>query len=109
MKVDPYVNFAVYDNLNGNLPGTDGIVDFIYIIYRNASDRLMNYTGKALLNVSATLYVDGKRIINNTDIGGGVQQQGGIMDVIILYMLLHMSWDIISLDRDILILFQILP
>jgi len=77
MKVDPYVNFAVYDNLNGNLPGTDGIVDFIYIIYRNASDRLMNYTGKALLNVSATLYVDGKRIINNTDIGGGVQQQGG--------------------------------
>lgn len=79
MKVDPYVNFAEYDNLNGNSPGSDGIVDFIYIIYRNVTgDGLMNYTGIAHLNVSSTINVDGKQIINTSSgIGGGVQQRGG--------------------------------
>ncbi|MBX2977591.1 MAG: T9SS type A sorting domain-containing protein [Ignavibacteriaceae bacterium] len=78
MKVDPYVNFSVYDNLNGNTPGSDGIVDFIYIIYRNVTgSSLMNYSGIAHLEVSQTMNVDGKQIVNNTYIGGGVQQRGG--------------------------------
>lgn len=78
MKVDPYVNFAVYDNLNGNSPGSDGIVDFIYIIYRNITgDVLMNYTGIARLEVDSTINVNGKQIVNNTYIGGGVQQRSG--------------------------------
>jgi len=78
MKVDPYVNFAVYDNLNGNNPGSDGIVDFIYIIYRNITgDVLMNYTGIARLEVDTTINVNGKQIVNNTYIGGGVQQRSG--------------------------------
>ncbi len=78
LKVDPYVNFAEYDNLNGNSPGSDGIVDFIYIIYRNVNgDTLMYYTGIAHLEVSSTINVDGKQIVNNNFIGGGVQQRGG--------------------------------
>lgn len=77
LKVDPYVNFAEYDNLNGNSPGSDGIVDFIYIIYRNATSSHWYYTGIARLEVSSTINVDGKQIVNNTSIGGGVQQRGG--------------------------------
>lgn len=72
LKVDPYVNFAEYDNLNGNSPGSDGIVDFIYIIYRNATSSHWFYTGIARLEVSSTISVDGKQIVNNTFIGGGV-------------------------------------
>lgn len=77
MEVDPYVNFAEYDNLNGNSPGSDGKVDFIYIIYRNATSSHWYYTGIAHLEVSSTINVDGKQIVNNSYIGGGVQQRGG--------------------------------
>lgn len=77
MKVDPYVNFAEYDNLNGNSFGSDGKVDFIYIIYRNATSSHWYYSGIALLEVSSTIDVDGKQIVNNSYIGGGVQQRGG--------------------------------
>ena len=71
MKVDPYVNFNEYDNLNGSSTGSDGIVDFIYIIYRNVTgSSLMYYTGIAHLNVSQTINVDSKQIVNNTYIGG---------------------------------------
>jgi len=77
LEVDPYVNFAEYDNLNGNVTGSDGIVDFIYIIYRNATSSNWYYTGIAHLEVSSTINVDGKQIVNNSYIGGGVQQRGG--------------------------------
>jgi len=78
MEVAPSVNFADYDNLNGSSPGTDGKVDFIYIIYRNVTGRtLMDYSGIAHLNVSSTITDDGKQIVNNSSIGGGVQQRGG--------------------------------
>ncbi|MEJ5352699.1 MAG: hypothetical protein WHS65_14035 [Melioribacteraceae bacterium] len=78
LEVGPYVDFSEYDNLNGSSPGTDGKVDFIYIIYRNVTrDTLMDYTGIAHLNVDQTINVDGKQIVNNTYIGGGVQQRGG--------------------------------
>lgn len=78
MEVDPYVNFAEYDNLNGNSPGSDGKVDFIYIIYRNATSSHWYYTGIAHLEVSSTINVDGKQIVNTSSgVGGGVQQRGG--------------------------------
>jgi len=76
LKVDPYVNFAEYDNLNGNSPGSDGIVDFIYIIYRNSTP-LMGSTGIAHLSIDQTITVDGKQVVNNSYIGGGVQQRSG--------------------------------
>ncbi|MGK9370177.1 hypothetical protein ACSSWA_14865, partial [Melioribacter sp. Ez-97] len=77
-EVDPYVDFSDYDNLNGSSSGSDGKVDFVYIIYRNViGTTLMNYSGIAHLNVSSTITVDGKQIVNNTDIGSGVQQRGG--------------------------------
>lgn len=77
MEVDPYVNFAEYDNLNGSSSGSDGKVDFIYIIYRNATSSDWYYSGIALLETSQTITVDGKQIVNNSYIGGGVQQRGG--------------------------------
>lgn len=77
LEVDPYVNFANYDNLNGNSFGTDGKVDFIYIIYRNATSSHWYYSGLAHLEVSTTISVDGKYIYNNSYINGGVQQRGG--------------------------------
>jgi len=78
MEVASSVNFSEYDNLNGNVAGTDGKVDFIYIIYRNITGQtLMSYTGVARLNVSSTITDDGKQIVNNSYIGGGVQQRGG--------------------------------
>ena len=82
MKVDPYVNFAEYDNLNGNSPGSDEKVDFVYIIYRNITgDGLMSYTGIAHLELNNTIYTDGVSIESGGSglfgIGSGVQQRGG--------------------------------
>jgi len=82
MEVDPYVNFAEYDNLNGNSPGSDGKVDFIYIIYRNITGTsLMNYTGIAHIELNSTIFTDGVRIESGgsglSGIGSGVQQRGG--------------------------------
>jgi len=78
--IEPHVPFALYDNLNGNSWGTDGEVDFIYIIYRR-SNTLMSYTGIAQLNLSSTIYThDGVRIVGTNDpltIHGGVQQRSG--------------------------------
>jgi len=79
MKVDPYENFAAYDNLNGNSQGSDGIVDFIYIIYRNITGTsLMNYTGIAHIELDSTIFTDGVRIESGGSglfgIGSGVQQ-----------------------------------
>lgn len=78
MEVDPYVNFGEYDNLNESAFGSDGKVDFILIIYRKTS--IFSYSGIAHLEVSATIKVDGKQIVNYSglNIGGGVQQKGGI-------------------------------
>jgi hypothetical protein len=79
-QIEPHVQFAQYDNLNGNSWGTDGEVDFIYIIYRK-SNTLMSYTGIAQLNLSSTIYThDGVRIVGADDyitIHGGVQQRSG--------------------------------
>jgi M6 family metalloprotease-like protein len=80
MEVDPTVDFSSYDNLNGSSWGSDGFVDFIYIIYRNVTgSSLMDYSGKAHLNVSSTINVDGGKYVINTSTGpgGGVQQRGG--------------------------------
>ena len=78
-KIDPDVDFSKYDNLNGNSWGSDGKVDFIYIIYRN-SKILFNYTGIAHLSLSPTTYTtnDGVAIIDGGYIGSGVQQRGGL-------------------------------
>jgi len=78
LEVDPIVNFANYDILNGNSFGSDGNVDFIYIIYRNVTgNTLMYYSGIAQLSVSQTINVDNKQIVDNSYIGGGVHQKGG--------------------------------
>ncbi len=77
MKVDPYVDFSQYDNLNGSSFGSDGKVDYVHIIYRNATSSDWKYTAIARLEVSSTINVDGKQIINNDYIGGGVQQRSG--------------------------------
>jgi len=84
LKVDPYVDFSEYDNLDGNSFGSDGKVDFIYIIYRNVEKRnnMMKsgngyYSGIAHLELSSTITTDGVQIVSNSWIGGGVQQRSG--------------------------------
>ncbi|MFA3784171.1 hypothetical protein ABRY23_14015 [Melioribacteraceae bacterium 4301-Me] len=63
LEVDPYVDFSEYDNLNGSSPGTDGKVDFIYIIYRNSASSLFSYGGYsytaiAHIELSSTINTD---------------------------------------------------
>jgi len=82
LKVDPYVDFSEYDNLDGNSFGSDGKVDFIYIIYRNVEKRNYfmwtstsgYYTGIACLELSSTIITDGVQIVAGTQ---GVQQRSG--------------------------------
>ncbi|MGD0338316.1 MAG: T9SS type A sorting domain-containing protein [Bacteroidota bacterium] len=78
-RIDPYVDFSLYDNLNGSVPGHDGKVDFIYIIYRNVSDAIMpHYSGMACLPLTSTITTnDGVQIVGNNYIGSGVHQKGG--------------------------------
>jgi M6 family metalloprotease-like protein len=76
-RIDPYVDFSEYDNLNGNNPGQDGKVDFIYIIYRNSTSSLWWYTAIARLEVSQTINADGVQIVSGSFIGSGVQQTSG--------------------------------
>lgn len=78
-RIDPDVNFALYDNLTGTSWGSDGIVDLVFMIYRNVtSETLMYYTGIAHLEMSSTYTTnDGVSIQNYNYIGGGVQMRGG--------------------------------
>ncbi len=77
-RIDPYVNFSDYDNLNGTSFGQDGKVDFIYIIYRNSTNStLWRYTGIARLELSQTINADGVQIVSGAYIGSGVQLTSG--------------------------------
>lgn len=77
-EVDPSVDFSNYDNFSGGNFTSDGKIDYIHIIYRNVTS-LFSYTAIAHLNIDQTISVDGKQVINNTYIGGGVQQRSGYL------------------------------
>jgi len=77
-RIDPEVNFSLYDNLNGTSWGKDGKVDLVFVIYRNSTSLMSDYTGIALLEMSSSYTTnEGVTIQNNWNIGGGVQMRGG--------------------------------
>ncbi len=97
-KIDPYVDFSEYDILDGNDFGSDGKVDFIYMIYRNV-EKMYNmmydrgyYTGIARLELSDTIKTDGVEIYYDStkDITGGIQMRNGYLgDEYTMYVAAH--------------------
>ncbi len=77
--LDPYIDYSLYDNCSGNHPGSDGVVDMIYLVFRNFSDDLNvgDWTGSAKLFLSNDLILDGVKIKKDYP-GSGITQRGAL-------------------------------
>ncbi len=67
-NIDPNIDYSEFDNWTGKDPGADGIVDMIFMIYRNFSDALIDsagWTGRADLSLTSDIYTDGVTIVGN--------------------------------------------
>ena len=86
-NLDPYIDYSQYDNCSATTNNSDGIVDMIYLIYRNFSDSLNSnvalghWTGIAGVILNNDLFFDGVTIKHSNgwfmQHGSGVTMRGG--------------------------------
>lgn len=79
LKAAEEINFEDYDNFTGPDPGSDGIVDMIYLIYRYLPQNLVNYSAIAKLPLESDLIVGNMTITRDIGYdGSGIMIARGI-------------------------------
>jgi M6 family metalloprotease-like protein len=77
-KLNPYIDYSKYDNCSATDNNPDGVVDMIFLIYRNFKNDLINgrtWTGNASFYLNSDLNFDGVIIRKDFMYGSGVQMR----------------------------------